>query len=213
MPSPCAPVSDDGGDSDAGGDDGGEPESEHLPLDDGHDGNAGEVVTYSPSSSEPNETSPTKSDDEVMESQESVDTIDAPTLVLGEDTAVSEPEPMPATDSDSESESAELTPSSQHRDSQVSSGWLGRAYMYENAKARKEAQKRRVADGIECMVRSIKCDLETALKQDLDGDLWSGYATWSYKALKDYGDHVYGHLACPQTYQHWVRDQKAEDWF
>lgn len=202
LPSPSAP------DSDADGNDGdrADLESGDSSSDDGDDEKGGAVVTHSPNSPEPLE-------DVISdhESQESVDSVDAPTLALGEPDAT-QPDPTPP-DSDSESGDVEvLTPSSQRRDSQVSSGWLGRAYMYENAKAREEAEKRRVADGIARTVRSIKSDLETSLKQDLDGELWYSYEKWCSKALQDYGDHVYGHLASPDTFLHWVRDQKAEDW-
>lgn len=204
LPSPSAPDSDDVGHDDANVR--ADPESDDSSSDGGNE-NGGAIVAYSPS---PEPVEDVKSDDEVEESQQSVDTLDAPTLALGEPDAT-QPDPTPP-DSDSDDVLEELTPSSQHRDSQVSSGWLGRAYMYENAKARDEAEKRRVDDGIARTVRSIKSDLETALKQDLDGELWSSYEKWSSKALKDYGDHVYGHLACPDAYLHWVRDQKAEDW-
>lgn len=142
---------------------------------------------------------------------QSVDTLDAPTLQLGEQSPTTEKD---GSGSDSDSLSGETvasrTPSDQ-RDSQVSSGWLGKCYMAENARARAEAAKERRNNQLDTWIRGVKSELESDLNTELDGELWDGYYTFARKAFKDYGESVYGRLANAHFYRGWVRGQKSKD--
>ena len=154
-------------------------------------------------------------DDEVSEEESSHGTLSAPTLTLpgkspsdhGVDT----------TQSDCSSEVSSPTTEG-NNDSQVSSGWLGKAYMHGNQEKRREEEKQRVLEeekhkwaAFEFLVKEIKNDLEEALETKLEGVLWDGYASFAFNAFADYGEHVYSHLASVDTYQDWVREQKAQD--
>ena len=153
-------------------------------------------------------------DDEVSEEESSHGTLSAPTLTLpgkspsdhGVDT----------TQSDCSSEVSSPTTEG-NNDSQVSSGWLGKAYMHGNQEKRREEEKQRVLEeekhkraAFEFLVKEIKNDLEEALETKLEGVLWDGYASFAFNAFADYGEHVYSHLASVDTYQDWVREQKAQ---
>lgn len=146
---------------------------------------------------------PTVSQQEsVKASQESVATLDAPTLKLGGDSDGEDSNDPKSPESDT---MEDPTDSEEHRDSQVSSGWLGRAYMYENQKARKAAAKQKLKDKLTDMLRGIKTDLETQLRGEILADTWTPYAMYARQALKDYGDQVYGDLATATTFQQWLR--------
>ena len=161
------------------------------------------------SQGESNAEGPTASQEEfVKASQESVATLDAPTLKLGGESDSEDSNGPKSSESDT---MQDPTDSEEHRDSQVSSGWLGRAYMYENEKACKAAAKQKLKDKLTDMVRGIKTDLETQLRGEILTDTWTPYAMYARQALKDYGDQVYGDLASATTFQQWLRKRKSED--
>ena len=154
-------------------------------------------------------------DGEVSEAESSHGTLSAPTLTLpGKSPSIHD---VGSTQSERSSEVSSPT-SPGNDDSQVSSGWLGKAYMHGNQEKRKEEEKQRVLEEknhkravIEFLVKEVKNDLEEALESKLEGVFWDGYDTFASNAFSCYGEKVYPHLASVDTYQSWVHDMKAQD--
>lgn len=88
----------------------------------------------------------------------------------------------------------------EQRDSQVSSGWLGKAYVQFNKQEKEieELQKLRAS-------RAKAFDeLHERLAKDLDVEVAEGYVKWCKKCIDQYGDYVYEHLCEVKTYWHWL---------
>ncbi len=155
-------------------------------------------------------------DDDGDEEYQSDDSLNAPTLQLGEPSPATQDTQEDGSGSDSDSVSrddasvASRTPSDQ-RDSQVSSGWLGKCYMAENARLRAEAAKERRNNQLDTWIRGVKSDLERDLNTELCGELWEGYHSFARKVFKDYGESIYGRLTNAHFYRGWVRGEKSKD--
>ena len=121
------------------------------------------------------------------DSDSSEDSLDAPTLQLGEH------------DSDSSDEN--------QRDSQVSSGWLGKAYNLYNRIDREEkdrVNKIKHQQELHDMVEDIRRDIEGALGTTVKGtQVWEAYSKRCYHALDHYGVNAYGMLATVENFQSW----------
>lgn len=128
----------------------------------------------------------------------SQDSLLAPTLKLGADSESnppSSPEEVPSSQ-----------PESEFQCSQVSSGWLGKAYNMYNRLDKEEKKEK----SMQKLLQDIRNDLENeagATFQD-DDMMYKEYEKWCRTSLEDYGDHVYGYLALWSTYNDWVRSQK-----
>lgn len=122
-------------------------------------------------------------------SDSDVDSVNAPTLTLGESPAKSE-------------KSEDL------RDSQVSSGWLGQAYNLYNGieKAEKKfAAERAKQAELDTTATEILADLERELGVELlHTTVGQGYHEWCFNALCQYGFHVYGMLATVDNFKSWL---------
>ena len=118
----------------------------------------------------------------------SEDSLNAPTLHLGGHDSV---------DSSDENQ----------RDSQVSSGWLGKAYTMYNRIDREEQDrinKIKHQHMLHGMVQDIRRDLEDALGTTVKGtEVWEAYSKRCYHALDQYGVGAYGMLATVENFQSW----------
>ena len=194
--------SDDENDEDAivpasGDADDGESDYEHQEVEsiapDHEEPNAGGLVPLSQQESDidgesmsPAEAAPAQDAGHVgteHDSDSSEDSLDAPTLQLGEH------------DSDSSDEN--------QRDSQVSSGWLGKAYNLYNRIDREEkdrVNKIKHQQELHDMVEDIRWDIEGALGTTVKGtQVWEAYSKRCYHALDHYGVNAYGMLATVET--------------
>ena len=128
----------------------------------------------------------------VVDGSDSEYSINAPTLELG----ASDP-------SESEDEI---------RCSQVSSGWLGKAYMAHNEIERgkkRQHDEEQYENYLHEMCEFIRQDLEKDLKTSLvDTEMWGGYKRKCYKALDQYGHHVYCDLSNLDNFNAWLSQQK-----
>lgn len=118
-----------------------------------------------------------------------VDSVNAPTLALGESPAKSE-------------KSEDL------RDSQVSSGWLGQAYnLYngiEKAEKKFEAERAKQSEH-DTTATEILAELERELGVELlHTQVGQEYHQWCFNALCQYGFHVYGMLATVENFKSWL---------
>ncbi|CAK9085117.1 unnamed protein product, partial [Durusdinium trenchii] len=155
-----------------------DPESEEEQLPD-----PGVVVGTGPTSHEEaakadsSQTScSSRSDDE-----KSDDSLTAPTLILGQQ--------------DEESEESGSASGSDHRDSQVSSGWMGKAINYYSRKENEVAH-------IQKLLKDIKADLEEAMGGVLlEAGQWRLYEEWCSKALRTYGDSAYSKLSSLESFK------------
>ena len=162
-----------------------DPESEEEQLPD-----PGVVVGTGPTSHEEaakadsSQTScSSRSDDE-----KSDDSLTAPTLILGQQ--------------DEESEESGSASGSDHRDSQVSSGWMGKAINYYSRKENEVAH-------IQKLLKDIKADLEEAMGGVLlEAGQWRLYEEWCSKALRTYGDTAYSKLSSLESFKVWIRKSK-----
>ena len=124
-----------------------------------------------------------RSDDE-----KSDDSLTAPTLILGQQ--------------DEESEESGSASGSDHRDSQVSSGWMGKAINYYSRKENEVAH-------IQKLLKDIKADLEEAMGGVLlEAGQWRLYEEWCSKALRTYGDSAYSKLSSLESFKVWIRKSK-----
>ena len=113
----------------------------------------------------------------------------APTLVMGETGS-----PSPAVEEE------------EHPDSQVSSGWLGKAYTQFN-KQENELEELRKLRSARAAARDV---LGNRLEHDMEVEVAEGYVKWSKKCIDHYGDHIYEHLCQIETYSRWL-DAFQED--
>lgn len=130
--------------------------------------------------------------EEVNSSQ---DSLRAPTIRLGQE---------PGRD-----DSPDEVPAEELPDSQVSSGWLGKAYMYYNAMDR-EMEKQEGA--VQRLLDDIRRDLESQMETTLDDvPLWGEYRKWCRNQLHSYGDQVYHQLASFDNFSFWISEKMEED--
>lgn len=126
----------------------------------------------------------------VVDGSDSEYSINAPTLQLGS--------------SDSEDEN--------QRCSQVSSGWLGNAYMAHNEierEKKRQHDQEQYENYLDQMCEFIPSDLEKDLNTSLmDTEMWEGYKRKCYKALDQYGHHVYCDLSNLDNFNAWISQQK-----
>lgn len=125
--------------------------------------------------------------------------LNAPTLRLGEGQSSSQD------DGDAESDSED----SLHRCSQIKGrGWQGRAMVHFNQVEKAEKvrdEKKRKLTSVEQMLVDVRSDLGLS-----DSPLWPDYEKWCRTCFAKYGDHVYGHLATLDNFNHWVHHQKSQ---
>ena len=157
-------------------------------------------------------------EEQPLSSQESVDSLNAPTLQLGKSESeggVSDNEDVPkATQSESESEDGSPLSSSSidMRDSQVSSGWMGKCIMADNAVKKAREERRRQDNHVSRVVGDIIVDVDRSLPFDLMGTVAGDmYANYCRQSVERYGDGVYGSLASTEIFNHWLSQQKPED--
>lgn len=121
---------------------------------------------------------------------------DSPTLRLGE-SPKSDKSGVSATSVDSSC-------SSSHRDSQVSSGWMGKAI---NHYSRQEEKENRLHQ----LVQSVHNDLESQVMSKLEEAEWTSYQEWCLETLRCFGDCVYPKLAKLDFFKTWCSNRKAQD--
>ena len=135
------------------------------------------------------------------EDQESHDTLTAKTVRLGGS-------------SESEDEGSESDDPDLQQDSQVSSGWLGKAYMAHNALENVAKNKEEKEEWLNKVVYGVKQDLDAQCVAELGHrislEAWAGYAVWCHNAFEQYGHQVYGQLASLENFISWIhREDEA----
>lgn len=118
----------------------------------------------------------------------------SPTLRLGE---------SPRSDAKSETSIDSSESSSSHRDSQVSSGRMGRAI---NHYTRAEEKQR-----FRQVVQDIHMDLESQAMSKFEGVEWDTYADYCLDTLRRFGESSYHKLASVDFFRAWCRNLKAQD--
>lgn len=129
---------------------------------------------------------------ESSEAESAVSECNSPTLRLGE-----------SPKSDGKSVASVDSSSSSHRDSQVSSGWMGRAI---NHYTREEKE-----DQLVQLVNEIHIDLESQVMSKLEGKEWNSYSDYCLETLRRFGESCYRKLADLDFFKTWCRNRKAED--
>ena len=129
-------------------------------------------------------------EEQPLSSQESVDSLNAPALQLGKSESeggVSDNEDVPkATQSESDGEDGSpLSSSIDMRDSQVSSGWMGKCIMADNAVKKAREEQRREDNHVGRVVGDIIVDVDRSLPFDLMGTVAGDmYANWRRKSVE-----------------------------
>ena len=99
-------------------------------------------------------------------------------------------------------------------DSQVSSGWLGKAYnVYNNIEKEEKAEmeKKDFEAELDGLVSDVIGDLEGQLGSSIDDtDAGDEYKAHCYKAFKQYGHQVYGFLSCLENFTSWVEKKEEK---
>ena len=127
-----------------------------------------------------------------LEKASSDDSLTAPTLVLGQS---------------NDSEESNDESSSEHRDSQVSSGWMGKAINYYGRQEREAMDWETKTH--QKLLADIKSDLEEAMGGVLlQGEQWIRYEEWCSKALRTYGDSAYAKLSGLDYFKEWILKSK-----
>ncbi|CAK9011047.1 30S ribosomal protein S6 [Durusdinium trenchii] len=130
-----------------------------------------------------------------LEKASSDDSLTAPTLVLGQS---------------NDSEESNDESSSEHRDSQVSSGWMGKAINYYGRQEREAMDWETKTH--QKLLADIKSDLEEAMGGVLlQGEQWIRYEEWCSKALRTYGDSAYAKLSGLDYFKEWILKSKETD--
>lgn len=130
-------------------------------------------------------------------------TLSASTLELGKDTST-RAESVECSESEDFPESVSSSPSVDMRDSQVSSGWQGKAIMWENETQRQKEAEVKEKNRLEKMVQDILIGLDKHVDGGLfETPLGDAYGTWCLNALKHYGDGVFGMLATEENFNSW----------
>lgn len=124
----------------------------------------------------------------------SVDSINAPTLALGEES-----------DDGEEIEEDEMD----NRDSQApGAGWLGQAYNIYNRIEREEREAQVEKDkelALESTLLDIRVELEGQIGTTIEGtEAWEEYKFWCRGALLSYGPHTFGKLAEFDNFSDWL---------
>ena len=148
---------------------------------------------------------PSQNESESSDSHES-SLLRAPTLVLGQSPkAKSDHESGSASSrstleqsSDEEEEEEEAWP-----DSQVSSGWLGKAYSHFRQREEKEQAKSKV----KMTMRDLEGDLRTEVGQH---PCMPGYLAYCKDQLCRYGESCYSSLTSRDAFLTWLRGQKGD---
>ncbi|CAK9089242.1 unnamed protein product [Durusdinium trenchii] len=126
------------------------------------------------------------------DSESDCNSLTARTLRLGE---------SPGSSSSSASESPD------HRDSQVSSGWMGKAMSdITRQTMAAEAWERKLKD----LLLDIKFDLQEQLHVSMEGAEWDQYSEWCRNVLTAHGDSVYAKLADAGHFKRWIFRQKSQ---
>ena len=141
----------------------------------------------------------------------SQDSVTAETWVLGDGSGSSLNE---ASEEEISSSSSQEDEEVQMGDSQVSSGWLGKAYnVYNNIEKEEKAEteKKDFEAEVHKMVSDVIEDLEGQLGTSIDDtDAGDAYKAHCHKAFKQYGHQGYGHLSCLESFTSWIEKQEEK---
>ena len=100
---------------------------------------------------------------------------------------------------------------SNQRDSQVSSGWLGKAYTYYNKQDQKQKEKDlEELKKLRASRKNALDELTETLEKEMGVEVSIGYARWCKRCLDQYGDFAFEHLCELDTYYGWL-DAEKED--